>query len=65
LGDPTRAARVLGAAERLRGAPDARNPEVSRLTAHLRADIGDAAFDLAYATGAALPRPDALTELTD
>ncbi|ONI86785.1 hypothetical protein ALI22I_24615 [Saccharothrix sp. ALI-22-I] len=59
-GNPMHAAKVLGAAEQLRGAPDARNPEVARLTDRLRADVGDAAFDLAYATGAALDRPDAI-----
>ncbi|GAB2957884.1 BTAD domain-containing putative transcriptional regulator [Saccharothrix stipae] len=59
-GNPTHAAKVLGAAEQLRGAPDARNPEVARLAARLRADVGDAAYDLAYATGVALDRADAI-----
>ncbi|WP_267937316.1 BTAD domain-containing putative transcriptional regulator [Saccharothrix sp. S26] len=60
FGNPADAARVLGAAEQLRGAPDARNPEVARLADRLRTDIGDAAYDLAYATGVALDRADAI-----
>ncbi|PSL57510.1 putative ATPase [Saccharothrix carnea] len=60
FGNPTDAARLLGVAEHLRGAPDARNPEVTRLAARLRADVGDAAYDLAYATGVALDRADAI-----
>ena len=60
FGNPTDAARALGAAEQLRGAPDARNPEVVRLADRLRADVGDAACDLAYATGVALDRADAI-----
>ncbi|MBB5953580.1 putative ATPase [Saccharothrix tamanrassetensis] len=59
--DATGAAKLLGAAERLRGAPDALNPEVVRLAERLRADIGDAAYDLAYASGVALDREDAIT----
>lgn len=59
-GKPSDAAKVLGAAEQLRGAPEARDPEVARLSALLRADVGDAAYDLAYASGVALDRADAL-----
>ena len=53
FGNATDAARALGAGEQLRGAPDPRNPEVVRLADRLRADVGDAAYDLAYATGEA------------
>ncbi|MFJ6673518.1 BTAD domain-containing putative transcriptional regulator [Actinosynnema sp. NPDC091369] len=60
FGNPTDAAKALGAGERLRGAPDSRNPEVVRLADRLRADVGDAAYDLAYATGVALDRIDAI-----
>ncbi|NUS64841.1 MAG: AfsR/SARP family transcriptional regulator, partial [Saccharothrix sp.] len=60
FGNPTDAAKALGAAEQLRGAPDSRNPEVSRLAERLRADVGDAAYDLAYASGVALDRADAI-----
>ncbi|XVS60519.1 BTAD domain-containing putative transcriptional regulator [Actinosynnema sp. CA-299493] len=60
FGNPTDAARALGAAENLRGAADPRNPEVTRLATHLHADIGPAAYDLAYATGLALSRTDAI-----
>lgn len=60
FGNPTGAAKLLGVAEHLRGAPDARNPEVARLAARLRADVGDAAYDLAYAAGVALDRTEAI-----
>ncbi|MFE9748109.1 BTAD domain-containing putative transcriptional regulator [Saccharothrix saharensis] len=60
FGNPTDAAKALGAGEQLRGAPDPRNPEVVRLADRLRADVGDAAYDLAYATGVALDRADAI-----
>ncbi|MFI9007744.1 BTAD domain-containing putative transcriptional regulator [Actinosynnema sp. NPDC053489] len=60
FGNPTDAARALGAAEQLRGAPDGRNPDVARLVDRLRADVGDAAYDLAHATGVALDRADAI-----
>ncbi|RKT55085.1 BTAD domain-containing putative transcriptional regulator [Saccharothrix australiensis] len=59
-GDAVGAARLLGAAERLRGVPDARQPDVVRLVGRLRADLGAAAFDLAYASGVALGRDEAL-----
>ncbi|WP_433273919.1 BTAD domain-containing putative transcriptional regulator [Actinosynnema sp. CS-041913] len=58
--DATGAATLLGAAEQLRGAPDALHPEIVRLAERLRADIGDAAYDLAYASGVALDRADAI-----
>lgn len=58
-GDAALAARTLGAAEQLRGAPDAFNPDVARLSAWLRAELGDA-YDAAYAAGRGLDRPAAL-----
>ncbi|MEU8149661.1 BTAD domain-containing putative transcriptional regulator [Nonomuraea sp. NPDC048901] len=59
-GQPVAAARTLGAAEQLRGAPDAFNPEVARLSARLRAELGDG-YDAAYAAGRSLDRPAALS----
>jgi len=59
-GDSAGAAVLLGAAEQLRGAPDALHPEIVRLAERLRADIGAAAYDLAYASGVALDRADAV-----
>ncbi|MBW4718276.1 BTAD domain-containing putative transcriptional regulator [Saccharothrix obliqua] len=59
-GDSTAAAKALGAAERLRGAPDPLNPEVVRVADALRADLGAAAYDLAYASGVALDPADAV-----
>ncbi|WP_433508693.1 BTAD domain-containing putative transcriptional regulator [Nonomuraea sp. CA-143628] len=59
-GRPVAAARTLGAAEQLRGAPDAFNPEVARLSARLRAELGDG-YDAAYAAGRDLDRAAALS----
>ncbi|GAA3861751.1 BTAD domain-containing putative transcriptional regulator [Saccharothrix violaceirubra] len=59
-GDAAGAARVLGVAARLRGAPDPRDPDVIAVADLSRADIGDAAYDLAYAAGLALDREDAV-----
>ncbi|MEU6149150.1 BTAD domain-containing putative transcriptional regulator [Actinosynnema sp. NPDC047251] len=66
-GDSSAAATLLGAAEQLRGAPDALHLDVVRLSEKLRADLGDAAFDLAYASGRAMDRETAiaLTTLPD
>ncbi|TQM77970.1 hypothetical protein FHX81_0218 [Saccharothrix saharensis] len=60
FGNPTDAAKALGAGEQLRGAPDPRNPGVVRLADRLRADVGDAAYDPACATDVALDRADAI-----
>ena len=60
LGDPTVAARTLGASERLRGAPDPCNPDVVLLVEALRNELGDAEYDAAYAQGTALNRADAI-----
>jgi hypothetical protein len=55
-GDPGLAATVLGAAERLRGAPDAAHPDLVRVAARLRERLGEAAYAAAYARGRALDR---------
>jgi hypothetical protein len=62
-GAPARAAVMLGAAARLRGAADPTAPEIAALTARLRADLGDDAFDERYAEGAALDRASAIERL--
>ncbi len=59
-GDLAGAARLLGASEQLRGAPDALNPEVARVAGRLRASLGDALYESAYADGAALDRDAAI-----
>jgi hypothetical protein len=53
-GDPAAAARVLGAAHRLRGAADASNPDVIRVTGALRA-LGDGLTER-YESGRSLSR---------
>ncbi|HEU5266472.1 MAG TPA: BTAD domain-containing putative transcriptional regulator [Jatrophihabitans sp.] len=63
LGDPERAATVLGAATRLRGADDPTSPDIRALTGKLRAELGDHAFEDAYAAGAALDRAAATEQL--
>jgi predicted ATPase/DNA-binding SARP family transcriptional activator len=59
-GGPAAAARVMGATEQLRGAADASNPDVVRLAARLRAELGTGDFERAYAEGRDLPRRRAL-----
>ena len=51
-GDPARAARMLGAADAIRGTEDRSVPDVDRITAECRAALGDAGFSAAYAQGA-------------
>ena len=60
---PVPAAEILGAAARLRGAEDRTHPEVARLTAQLRVDLGDAGFTKAFERGRGLDRDDALRRL--
>jgi hypothetical protein len=60
---PVPAAEFLGAAARLRGAEDLTHPEVARLTAELREELGDAGFTAAFERGRALDRDDALRRL--
>ncbi|WP_019631994.1 BTAD domain-containing putative transcriptional regulator [Actinomadura atramentaria] len=57
--DPSRAARLLGAAAALRGAPE---PSGAELAAALTASLGEAAYTAAHAAGAALDQHAALTE---
>ncbi|MEV5572804.1 BTAD domain-containing putative transcriptional regulator [Spirillospora sp. NPDC052269] len=68
-GDPVHAAELLGHAEALRGGPDLSQPDAVALTATLRAELGDASFEAAFARGRArtfedllkiydLPRPE-------
>ncbi|SEE79704.1 BTAD domain-containing putative transcriptional regulator [Jiangella alba] len=58
-GAPDEAAEVLGAAHALRGAADGLNPDVIRLTARLRDELGDDRFATAYERGRSLSGPDA------
>jgi tetratricopeptide (TPR) repeat protein len=62
-GDATGAAQLLGAAARLRGSEDLTNPEIARLTATLRAVLGDDGFTAAFAIGRALDRAAATARL--
>ncbi|MEU4534482.1 BTAD domain-containing putative transcriptional regulator [Streptosporangium sp. NPDC023825] len=62
-GDLAGAAETLGAAERLRGAPDRFNREIAELTRRLRDALGDAAYDAAHARGMALDRAAALDQV--
>ncbi|MET9247945.1 BTAD domain-containing putative transcriptional regulator [Nonomuraea sp. NPDC003709] len=59
-GDLLPGATALGAAEQLRGAPDAANPDVARVAARLRDDLGEEAFAAAFARGRALDRARAV-----
>ncbi|QYC42268.1 Putative HTH-type transcriptional regulator [Nonomuraea coxensis DSM 45129] len=59
-GAPERAAALAGAAERLRGAPDAALPDVARLVSLLRARLGAAGYAAAHARGLALSPAEAV-----
>jgi tetratricopeptide (TPR) repeat protein len=50
-GEPARAARLLGAADGIRGSIDRSVPDVDRITAEARTALGDAGFAAAYASG--------------
>lgn len=63
-GAPDEAAEALGAAHALRGAADGLNPDVLRLTARLRDELGDDRFTTAYERGRALSGPDAAALIT-
>jgi predicted ATPase len=54
------AAELLGAAEALRGAPDASNPDVAAAVAEVRGRLDQASYQAAYARGRDLAVPDAL-----
>ncbi|MGC7093023.1 BTAD domain-containing putative transcriptional regulator [Amycolatopsis lurida] len=56
-GEPERAAFLLGAAVALRGVAVAGDLDVARIAAAAREDLGDEAFDRAYARGQALSPP--------
>lgn len=62
-GEPAEAAKTLGAAEQLRGAPDADNPDIVRLVRQLRSELGDAGYDAAHAQGVGLDRADAIDQV--
>jgi tetratricopeptide (TPR) repeat protein len=50
-GDPAKAARLLGAADAIRGSRDRSVPDVDRVEAQARTALGDAGFAAAYASG--------------
>jgi predicted ATPase/DNA-binding SARP family transcriptional activator len=57
------AAEMLGAAAVVRGAEDVGDPEISALLQRLRAALGDAELEAAYARGRETPRDAALARL--
>jgi hypothetical protein len=50
-GDPAEAARLLGAADAIRGSTDRSVPDVDRIETEARATLGDAGYQRAYAAG--------------
>ncbi|MFI0483386.1 BTAD domain-containing putative transcriptional regulator [Actinomadura sp. 9N215] len=58
-GDGGRAAALLGAAAALQGVQIAGDPDTERVSSGARALVGDAAYEAAFAEGAALPRDQA------
>ncbi|WP_433050210.1 BTAD domain-containing putative transcriptional regulator [Dactylosporangium sp. CS-033363] len=60
LGDPDRAAAILGAAQQLGGTRDASNADWTARHNALRAALGETAFEAATARGRGLPRAEAL-----
>jgi predicted ATPase/DNA-binding SARP family transcriptional activator len=63
LGRPDDAAQLLGAAALLRGGEDPTQIDIKRLTATLRAQLGDEEFAATYASGRALDREAAMARL--
>jgi len=63
LGQPGRAAEMLGAAAAVRGAEDPTDLAVTLLGPRLREALGPAAYERAYAAGTALSRAEALALL--
>jgi len=63
LGQPARAAEMLGACAAVRGGEDPTDPLVTWLKAPLQEALGAGAYDRAYAAGAALSRAEALALL--
>ncbi|MDO8185531.1 BTAD domain-containing putative transcriptional regulator [Conexibacter sp. JD483] len=62
-GDAAAAAEILGAAARLRGAEDRTDPDIARLSAHLRETLGVDAYDAAFSAGRWQGRDAALRRL--
>jgi predicted ATPase len=63
LGQPERAAELLGAGAVARGADDPTEPTALQLVPLLRASLGDARYEACYASGRALARPEAIERL--
>jgi predicted ATPase/DNA-binding SARP family transcriptional activator len=63
LGQPERAAELLGAGAVVRGADDPTDPTALQLVPLLRACLGDDRYEACYASGRALARPDAIERL--
>jgi predicted ATPase/DNA-binding SARP family transcriptional activator len=60
---PSDAAEILGATARLRGAVDATNPDIMRVTATLRASLGDEPFAAAFEAGRSMDRDAAVARV--
>ena len=63
LGQPERAAELLGAGAVVRGADDPTDPTVVKLAPRLRAALGDDRYARAYQAGKALSRAEAIKRL--
>jgi ATP/maltotriose-dependent transcriptional regulator MalT len=63
LGQPERAAELLGAGAVVRGAEDPTDPTARELVPLLRACLGDDRYEACYASGRALARPAAIERL--
>ena len=63
LGEPERAAELLGAGAAVRGADDPTDPMILQLAPRLRAVLGDEGYDRAYRDGKALDRQSAIERL--
>ena len=63
LGQPERAAELLGAGAVVRGADDPTDPTALQLVPLLRAALGDDRYEACYAAGRALARPAAIERL--
>jgi hypothetical protein len=59
-GDPGEAARLLGAADAVRGSIDRSVPDVDRIETAARAALGDTGFSDAYAKGSGVTAASAL-----
>ena len=63
LGQPGRAAEILGACAAVRGGEDLTDPTVTLLGPQLREALGPDGYDRAYAAGTALDRAEAISRL--